>query len=249
MDILSIEDITHVYPGTDCGIFGIRLTVARGSFVVVAGCNGSGKTTLLKHLNGLLSPQSGRVVVDGVPVARNLKRARQRVGFVFQDADSQIVGETVYEDAAFGPRNLNLPQETVSAQTWAALSAVGLDEVADRSPHTLSGGQKRRLAVAGVLAMSPSILVFDEPFSNLDDAGVRQVLLQIIALHRSGQTIMVTTHDLEKVLAHADRLVIMHAGRIALDGPPMEILPQVAGFGIRTPCAYRHRGILESWLT
>ena len=130
-----------------------------------------------------------------------------------------------------------------------ALSAVGMDGLSDRAPHTLSGGEKRRLAVAGVLAMSPSILVFDEPFSNLDDAGVRQVLRQILALHRSGQTIMVTTHDLEKVLAHADRLVVMNEGRIALDGPPMEILPQVAAFGIRLPCAYRHCGILESWLS
>lgn len=248
MDILSVEDLTHVYPGTDRGIFGISLSVRRGSLVVVAGPNGSGKTTLLKHLNGLLLPQSGRVIVDGAPVGRHLKRARQRVGFVFQNADSQIVGETVYEDVAFGPRNLNLPVEVVHARTLAAMSAVGLSDLAERAPHTLSGGEKRRLAVAGVLSMSPHILVFDEPFSNLDDPGVRQILEQIVSLHRSGLTVVITTHDLEKVLAHADRLVVMHKGRITLDGPPLSVLDQVAAFGIRPPCAYTHRGILESWL-
>ena len=248
MNVLSVEDLTHVYPGTNCGIFDIRLCVQRGSFVVVAGRNGSGKTTLLKHLNGLLTPQRGRVVVDGVPVDKDLKRARQRVGFVFQDADSQIVGETVYEDVAFGPRNLNLPPDTVHARALAALAAVALSELADRAPHTLSGGEKRRLAVAGVLAMQPHILVFDEPFSNLDDPGVRQVLGQVISLHRSGQTVLVTTHDLEKVLAHADRLVVMDRGRITLDGAPLSVLPRVADFGIRPPCAFTHRGVLESWL-
>ncbi|MFH1985597.1 MAG: ABC transporter ATP-binding protein [Pseudomonadota bacterium] len=248
MNILSVEDLTHVYPGTNCGIFDIRLCVGQGSFVVVAGRNGSGKTTLLKHLNGLLCPHRGRVVVDGVPVEQDLKRARQRVGFVFQDADSQIVGETVYEDVAFGPRNLNLSADTVHARTLFAMAAVALTELADRAPHTLSGGEKRRLAVAGVLAMQPGILVFDEPFSNLDDPGVRQVLEQIVSLHRSGQTVMVTTHDLEKVIAHADRLVVMSHGRICLDGPPLTVLPRVAEFGIRPPCAYTHRGVLESWL-
>lgn len=248
MDILRAEGLTHIYPGTDRGIRDIALSVAAGSLVVVAGRNGSGKTTLLKHFNGLLLPQAGRVWLEGAAVDSDLKRARQRVGFVFQDADSQIVGETVYEDVAFGPRNLNLSTADVHACTMAAVTAVGLEEMADRPPHTLSGGEKRRLAVAGVLAMAPHMIIFDEPFSNLDDHGVRQVLDQIISLHRGGQTLVVCTHDLEKILAHADRLLVLHEGRIVLDGPPMTVLPDIGAYGVRPPCAYRHHGVLESWL-
>ena len=248
MNILEIRSLSHRYEIGGRGIFQVDLNIRQGSFVVIAGRNGCGKTTLLKHMNGLLKPDAGDVLVDGLSVWEDLRRARRLVGMVFQDADSQIIGETVYEDAAFGPRNLRLSREEVDRRVRRALAAVGMSDLGDHRPHTLSGGEKRRLAIAGVLAMEPKILVFDEPFSNLDDTGIRQVLSQITTLHQSGHTVIVTTHDLEKTIAHADRLVVMDNGRIQQDGVPSEVVAGVSAFGIRVPCSYTYKGILESWL-
>ena len=230
------------------GLDQINLNIEAGAFVVVAGPNGSGKTTLIRHLNGLLQPTSGRVFVEGVSVQKDLLRARRLVGMMFQDADSQIVGETVRDDVAFGPENLRLDVDQINARVSAALEAVGLKDYANRRPHMLSGGEKRRLAIAGILAMEPKVIVFDEPFASLDYPGVKQVLKQILALHQGGHTIIVITHDLEKVLAHADRLVIMQNGKIVKDGAPAEILGDIETYGVRAPCA-SHLGLeVRSWL-
>ena len=167
---------------------------------------------------------------------------------VFQDADSQIVGETVYEDVAFGPQNLRLDHREIDRRVAGALKSVGLAEISKQRPHLLSGGEKRRLAIAGVLAMQPRVIVFDEPFSSLDYPGVRQVLQQILALHRCGHTIVVTTHDLEKVIAHANRLLLMHRGRVVRDGSPGEVMTEVENFGVRQPCAMRLGQEVASWL-
>jgi biotin transport system ATP-binding protein len=167
---------------------------------------------------------------------------------MFQDADSQIVGETVYEDVAFGPENLCLERAAIQKRVNRALRVVGLQDLADQRPHLLSGGEKRRLAIAGVLAMEPRVIVFDEPFASLDYPGVKQVLQHILDLHRSGHTIVVTTHDLEKIIAHADRLIIMQGGKIVRDGSPAEIVGHLEAFGVREPCAYRLGLEAESWL-
>ncbi|OQX26801.1 MAG: ABC transporter ATP-binding protein [Desulfobacteraceae bacterium IS3] len=248
MNILEISNLSHRFADGTLGIDGLSLTVREGEFVVIAGRNGSGKTTLLRHLNGLLLPTAGTVKVSGLSVSENLLSARQTVGMVFQDADSQIVGETVYDDAAFGPENLCLPREEIRKRVTEALDAVGLSDLADRKPYLLSGGQKRRLAIAGVLAIKSEILVFDEPFSNLDYPGIRQVLRRILALHQSGHTILLTTHDLEKVIAHASRLIIMKKGRIVRDGNPEDMLADTEQFGVRRPCASRLGMKIESWL-
>jgi biotin transport system ATP-binding protein len=227
---------------------GITLEIEAGAYVVIAGANGSGKTTLLRHLNGLLRPTSGSVRVAGVSVQENLIQSRVLVGMVFQDADSQIVGETVREDVAFGPENLRLERVEIDRRVDEALSATGLMHLAYKRPHLLSGGEKRRLAIAGILAMRPRVIVFDEPFANLDYPGVRQVLDQILRLHRAGGTIIVTTHDLEKVLAHADRLIFMRGGRIEGDGPPPALVGRAESFGVRSPRAV-HLGVEAlSWL-
>lgn len=247
MSIIRIRDLSHRFYDGTWGISAINLSVAPGEFLILAGANGSGKSTLLRHINGLLLPQSGEVWVMGELVAKNPALARQRVGMVFQDADSQIIGETVQEDVAFGPENLKLDRQTIGRRVQEALAAVGLTHLADKSPYHLSGGQKRRLAIAGILAMGSNIFLFDEPFSNLDYPGVRQVLTQIHRLHQAGHTVLLTTHDLEKALALADRLVLMEKGRIARDGPPHEILPEVERFGVRAPCAVRGAETL-SWL-
>jgi biotin transport system ATP-binding protein len=248
MNIIEISALTHCYSDGRTSLDGIDLTIARGSFVVLAGANGAGKSTLLKHLNGLLMPSSGMVRIAGVPVHENLLHARRTVGMVFQDADSQIVGETVYDDAAFGPENLNWPVERIKESVASALHLVGLGAMRDRSPHLLSGGEKRRLAIAGVLAMQPEVIVLDEPFANLDYDGVRQILAHIVALHRGGKTIVVCVHDLEKVLAHAERLIILRQGRIAADGPPAQVVLQAESHGVRMPTAVRLGGVVESWL-
>lgn len=248
MNIIEFENLCHRFADGTSGIEDINLNIREGSFVVIAGPNGSGKTTLLRHLNGLLSPTSGIVRLAGIPVEQNLLRARQLVGMMFQDADSQIVGETVYEDVAFGPENLCLERSEVRKRVEKALQVVGLQRLADQRPHLLSGGEKRRLAIAGILSMEPRVIVFDEPFSSLDYPGVKQVLQHILALNQSGQTIVVATHDPEKIIAHADRLIIMQAGEIVRDGKPVDILCDLETFGVRKPCDCRLDLETQSWL-
>ncbi len=249
MNIIEVSGLTHRFADGTTVLRGIDLIVRKGEFVVVAGANGSGKTTFLRHLNALLLPHDGRVVVDGVATVDDPLHARRTVGMVFQDADSQIVGETVYDDVAFGPENLGMDRDRIHRRVTAALAAVNLTGFADQRPHLLSGGEKRRVAVAGILAMQSKVLVFDEPFSNLDYPGVRQVLEQMIALHHSGHTILVTTHDLEKVLAHTDRLVVISAGAVVRDGAPRETVKGIDAFGVREPASSRNGMALSSWLS
>jgi biotin transport system ATP-binding protein len=248
MKIIEIENLSHRFADGTHGLKNINLTIEQGTFVVIAGQNGSGKTTLLRHLNGLLLPTTGTVRLEGIPVPENLIRARQMVGMVFQDADSQIVGETVSDDVAFGPENLCLDRGEVKRRVARALDLVSLLDLKNQKPHLLSGGEKRRLAIAGILAMEPKVLVFDEPFSSLDYPGIKQVLKQIISLHQAGHTILVAAHDLEKVIAHTDRLVIMNDGKVVKDGLPGQLLGELEAFGIRQPCAYRLGAEVGSWL-
>jgi biotin transport system ATP-binding protein len=246
---IEVADLHHRFSNGSQALAGIDLTVSAGEFVVLAGANGAGKTTLLLHLKGLLKPTAGTVRINGVSVAEHARQVRLQVGLVFQDADSQIVGETVYDDVAFGPENLRMPPEQIHQRVSEVLSTVGLSDVARRRPHLLSGGQKRRLAIAGVLAMAPHTILFDEPFTHLDYHGVQQVLAQMVQLHAAGHTIVVATHDLEKVVAHAGRLLVMAKGRVVLDGQPSAIMAQVEQFAVRRPCDNRHGQCVASWLS
>ena len=249
MPIIDIDTLCFRYQDGTLGLDRIRLGIEKGTLVVITGPNGSGKTTLLKHLNGLLRPQSGSVKIDGVDVAQDTPRARRLVGMIFQDADSQIVGETVAADVAFGPENLSLPAAEVDARVAAALEAVGLTTLADQTPQALSGGEKRRLSIAGVLAMYPQIVAFDEPFAGLDYPGTRQVLREMLRLQEAGHTLVVATHDLEKIIYHADRLIVMNAGRVVKDGPPAGIVGEVESLGVRAPCVSRLGLEAQSWLS
>ena len=248
MNIIEIENLSHRFVDGTLGLENINLNIREGSLVVIAGANGSGKTTLLRHLNGLLTPTSGSVRLNGIPIEKDFQKARQFVGMMFQDADSQIVGETVYEDVAFGPENLKLERAKIQKRVLTAIDTVGLSALADQRPHLLSGGEKRRLAIAGIIAMKSRVIVFDEPFSSLDYPGVKQVLQHILALHQSGHTILVTTHDLEKIIHHADRLILMQRGKIVRDGIPAAIMADLEAFGVREPCAFRLGQEAESWL-
>ena len=248
MAIIETRNLCHRYADGTIALDDVSLSFGAGEFTVIAGANGSGKTTLLRHLNGLLLPQAGSVVVDGRDVKQDPVAARQKVGMVFQDADSQIVGETVYDDAAFGPENLGLTRPQIDRRVASALGAVGLSGQEDKRPHHLSGGEKRRLAIAGVLAMVPRVMVMDEPFSNLDYPATRRVLEQILDLHAKGHTLVITTHDLEKVVAHAQRLVVMSAGRIVADGTPGAVLDGIERFGIRPPCSVQLGQGIQPWV-
>lgn len=235
MPILETRDLTHVFPDGTVAIQDISVKIDAGEFIVIAGANGSGKTVFARHLNGLLKPTRGQVLIDGEPIGKNIVEARRKVGLVFQDPDSQIVGQTVAEDVAFGPENLNLPVDQVQAIVRETLAAVGLSQLSNQSPHALSGGEKRKLAIAGILAMKPKIILLDEPFTGLDYPGIVQVLGQILRLHQMGHTILLITHELEKVLAHADRLVIFHQGKLVENGKPEEVIYRSECYGVRMP--------------
>lgn len=233
--IITIEHLTHRFSDRCIGLDDVTLTIHSGEFVILAGPNGSGKSTLLKHLNGILSPSKGTILLKGRPVSKDVQWARRLVGMVFQDADSQIVGETVWEDTAFGPQNLSLEKSTIRNNVQTALETVGLAHLAEKPPYLLSGGEKRRLAIAGVIAMDPEVIAFDEPFSNLDYPGTCQVLEQMIRLRENGHTLIVATHELDRVYRLADRLIVMRQGRIVKDGVPEDVLADAAGYGLKLP--------------
>lgn len=219
---LRVRDVGFAYPDGTPALRGVDLEIGRGERVALLGPNGAGKTTLVLHLNGIHLPARGAVEVAGMPVRReNLREIRRRVGIVFQDPDDQLFLPTVAQDVAFGPRNLGLPEPEVDERVQRALQAVGMAEVADRPPHHLSFGQRRRVAVATVLAMDPEILVLDEPSSNLDPASRRELAEILLGL---GVTILMVTHDLPYALQLCPRSVIMSDGRIVADGPTRELL-------------------------
>jgi biotin transport system ATP-binding protein len=248
VSIIQTANLCHRFADGTQGLADVTLTFKEGEFTVIAGANGSGKTTLLRHLNGLLFPESGSVTVCGKSVKKDPSAARKQVGMVFQDADSQIVGETVYDDAAFGPENLALERHQINRRVSRALAAVDLSGFENKQPHHLSGGEKRRLAIAGVLAMAPRVLLMDEPFSNLDYPATCLVLDQILGLHQNGHTIIITTHDLEKVIAHAQRLVVMVKGRVVKDGIPAEVMDGIERYGIRPPCSVQLGKGIRPWV-
>jgi len=246
--IIQTSHLYHRFADGTQGLDDVSLTFNEGEFTIIAGANGSGKTTLLRHLNGLLFSESGTVTVCGKSVKADPFSARQQIGMVFQDADSQIVGETVYDDVAFGPENLSLGRQQIDQRVNQALGAVGLSGFENKMPHHLSGGEKRRLAIAGVLAMAPRVLLMDEPFSNLDYPATCLVLEQVLDLHQNGHTIIMTTHDLEKVVAHAQRLVVMAKGRVVKDGIPDAVIVDIERYGIRTPCSVQLGQGIQPWV-
>lgn len=233
--MIEIRDLSYNYADGTPALRSISFDVEDGEFLLVCGANGSGKTTLIRLLNGLLRPGSGILRINGLDPAKDGREVIRQVGMVFQEADSQIVGETVREDVAFGPENMGLSPDEIKERVSAALQAVGLEQLADKPCHRLSGGGKRRVAIAGVLAMRSPILVLDEPFANLDYIGICQVLRNILDLHGKGHTIILTTHDVEKVIAYAQRVAVLHRGELKAFGAPAAIIPHLSTWSIRPP--------------
>lgn len=224
--IVETRGLSYAYPDGTAALQGVDCRFTHGEAVGIVGANGAGKSTLLLHLNGLLLPQSGEVRIGELPVnAATRAQIHRTVGFVFQDADDQLFMPTVEEDVAFGPLNLGLPPDDARERVRASLAAVGAGHLAPRAPYRLSGGEKRAVAIAGVLAMAPSILVLDEPSAGLDPAARRR----LIGLLRSfTHTRVIATHDLDLVLDVCSRVLVLHQGRVQADGPPEQIFADAA---------------------
>jgi cobalt/nickel transport system ATP-binding protein len=219
---LLVEDLAFAYPDGHQALFGVDLRIERGERVALLGPNGAGKTTLSLHLNGILTAGHGTVSVGGLPVEKaHLKEIRRRVGIVFQDPDDQLFMPSVGEDVAFGPANFGVSGDELRARVDAALATVGMSEHRDRSPLHLSGGQRRRVALATVLACEPEILVLDEPSSHLDPVARRELADVLLGL---GTTILMVTHDLPYALQLCPRSVVIDDGGVVADGPTRELL-------------------------
>ena len=230
--VLQIKELSHVYsagtPFEHVALKDVSFSVERGEFIGIIGHTGSGKSTLMQHMNGLLKPTSGKVMLDGVDIWQDKKTTRQsrfRVGLVFQYPEYQLFEETVYKDIAFGPKNMGLSPEEVDRRVREAASFVNLTEAQlQASPFDLSGGQKRRVAIAGVIAMEPEVLILDEPTAGLDPKGREEILENIQAYRRAkNATIMMVSHSMSDVARLTDRLLVMSGARLAMDGTPEQV--------------------------
>ena len=243
---LRFDDVHYRYPNGYEALCGVSFCITHGEKVALVGANGAGKSTLLLHTNGLLIPSQGEVVMVGIKLTRRtLPLVRQSVGLVFQDSDNQLFMPTVEEDVAFGPSNMRLEPEEIRRRVTEALDAVGALHLRGASPFRLSGGQKKRVAIATVLSMEPSVLVMDEPTSNLDPRARRQI---IDLIRRFGHTTLIATHDMEMVLDLCDRTIVMKQGRIVADGSTRHVFGDLALIeecGLEQPCELRMKRALK----
>ncbi|MCL2172439.1 MAG: ATP-binding cassette domain-containing protein [Nitrososphaerota archaeon] len=222
--LFRVENLTHQYSDGTLALNAISLTFDKGERIALLGTNGSGKTTLLNHFNGILKPTSGNIYFEDKPLkydSKSLLNLRKRVGFVFQDPNDQLFAPTVKQDVAFGPLNLGYPIETVKKIVDDALKTVGMTEYANKPPHFLSGGQKKRVALAGVLAMQPEVIIMDEPTSSLDPIATSDILHLLLQLNKEkGISLVLATHDVDIVPLFANKLYILNKGKIVSEGTP-----------------------------
>lgn len=249
--ILEIQNLSHIYspdtPFEHPALTNVDLTIGRGEFVGLIGHTGSGKSTLVQHMNGLLKPTSGRVLFDGRDIWEDAKFTRQirfHVGLVMQYPEYQLFEETVYTDIAFGPKNMGLSKDEIDARVHRAAGFVGISEAElQKSPFDLSGGQKRRAAIAGVIAMEPDVLILDEPTAGLDPAGCRQIMDNIRDYReRTGSTVIVVSHSMDDVARFTERLIVFDHSHVVMDGTPAEVFSQpekLCGIGLAVPQATR----------
>ena len=259
--IIRVDNLTHTYgvgtPFQRSAVEGLSLDIRRGEFLGIIGHTGSGKSTLIQHLNGLLKPSSGTIYLDGTDIwaePKKIRSVRFRVGLVFQYPEYQLFEDTVRKDIAFGPKNMGLDAAEVERRVLAALSAVGLDEsVLDKSPFALSGGQKRRVAIAGVMAMEPEVLILDEPTAGLDPRGRESILQMLRDYHeRRGSTVVLVSHSMEEIARNAQRIIVLSGGGVCMEGTPAEVFAradELEAVGLDVPqstkiaAALRRRGM------
>lgn len=233
---IEVKNLTHIYnkgmPEKSVAVDNVSFTINRGEFVGIIGHTGSGKSTLIQHLNGLLMPDEGSITIDGEEITRqgfSLIDIRKRIGLVFQYPEYQLFEENVKTDVAFGPKNLGLDEDEMSKRVRTAIELVGLDydEVADVSPFDLSGGQKRRVAIAGVIAMQPDILILDEPTAGLDPKAHQDILDMIQRIHENVSSIIIfVSHNMNDIARLSDRVLVMHEGKLVMNGTPKEIFSE-----------------------
>jgi cobalt/nickel transport system ATP-binding protein len=228
MHLIETRDLTYTYPGNVTALHSLNFVAPRNARIAVIGSNGAGKSTLFKCFNGIFRPSSGSVLIRGEPITKdNIREVRKFVGIVFQNADDQIFSPTVEQDVAFGPANLGLDEETIHHRVHEALRLVGIEDLAHRVPHHLSGGEKKRVAIAGIIAMEPEVLVLDEPTAGLDPKGVHDLLEFINSLStKYGMTVIFSTHDVSMVAEVADYVYVMNKGRFVAEGSVEEIFLQ-----------------------
>ena len=256
---IKLSNIYHTYskgtPFERLALDGVSVAINKGEIVAIIGHTGSGKSTLVQHLNGLLKPDKGIATIDDIDITAKgvqAKNARQHVGMVFQYPEHQIFAETVFEDIAFGPRNKGFSEEDVAKAVREAMAFVGLDydTFAERSPFQLSGGQMRRVAIAGVVAMNPDYLVLDEPSAGLDPRSRNAVFKEIMALHKSrGIAIVLVTHSMEEAVKYANRMLVINAGKVLFDGEPAVIFKEhgdeLVRVGVDVPQVYKLADLLR----
>ena len=251
MKVIETKDITYEYPDGTKALDKVNFNVDEGKIVALLGPNGAGKSTLFLHFNGILSPSTGSVLIDEESVQYNKKdlmQVRQKVGIVFQNPDDQLFAPTVLEDVAFGPMNMGLSKEEVEVRVKEALLRVGMEGFEKKPPHHLSGGQKKRVAIAGILAMKPKIMVLDEPTSGLDPKGASQILRLLYKLNHEGITIVISTHDVDLVPLYASKVYIISEGKIIKEGTAPEVFEDVKtirGANLRLPRIAHLMEILE----
>lgn len=256
---INLSNIYHTYskgtPFERLALADVSVAIEKGEIVAIIGHTGSGKSTLVQHLNGLLKPDKGTATIDDVDITAKgvqAKNARQQVGMVFQYPEHQIFAETVFEDIAFGPRNKGFNEEEVAKAVREAMEFVGLDydTYAERSPFQLSGGQMRRVAIAGVVAMNPDYLVLDEPSAGLDPRSRNAVFREILALHKSrGIAIVLVTHSMEEAVKYANRMLVINGGKVLFDGEPAVIFKEhgdeLVNVGVDVPQVYKLADLLR----
>ncbi len=248
MSLIEINNLMHIYspglPFEKKAMDDISLKIEENEFIGLIGHTGSGKSTFIQHLNGLLKPSSGEIIIDGTRVDKsgsNLTDLRKKVGLVFQYPEYQLFEETIERDIAFGPRNLDISEEEVQERVKASMESVGLDyeTYKDKSPFELSGGLKRRVAIAGVLAMEPKVLILDEPTAGLDPRGRDEILSEIKSIHENRKiTVILVSHSMEDVAKIAERIIVFDKGKVFLDGEPREIFrneDKLLGVGLGIP--------------
>ncbi|MCI8859009.1 MAG: ABC transporter ATP-binding protein [Lachnospiraceae bacterium] len=226
-EIINVQHLSYQYPSGDLALSDINLSIGMGERIAVMGSNGAGKSTFFLNLNGVLKAQTGGIYYRGKKVgSKELKELRRHVGFVFQDADSQIIASTVEAEVAFGPMNLKLPREEIKKRVTQALEYMDLQSYRQRPPHYLSGGEKKRVSIADIIAMQSEVILFDEPAAALDPLSV-DLLEQVLAgLSREGKTLLISTHDVDFAYRWAERIVVFDGGKIFADGSPLEVFLQ-----------------------